>query len=108
MHTKLFAVPIDTDNYIYMPKSFNYAGLNADYSIASQELTVEVPAGMVQPQCINTDIIDDNIAMEGNETFRVMFTGLPEGVFPGGNNGTTVEIVDNDGKSLTRKYAVAV
>ena len=90
-----------------MPISFNYAGLN-DYNIASQDLTVEVPAGMVQPQCINTDIIDDNVAMEGNETFRVMLIGLPEGVFPGENNGTTVEIVDNDSKSSTRKYAVLV
>ena len=43
-------------------------------------------------------IIDDGIAMEGNETFVLRFQDLPSGVTPGPIPESSVEIIDTDGK----------
>ena len=47
--------------------------------------------------CVNITIIDDIIAQEELESFVVSFE-LPEGVEPGPNPLSRVDIVDNDGK----------
>ena len=51
-------------------------------------------------QCVEIPIIDDSIALEGDEIFIVEFDSnqLPDDVKPGPVNFTTVSIIDDDGK----------
>ena len=48
---------------------------------------------------MDVTIVDDSIALEGNETFDLSFKDLPPGVAVGPVPVTSVVIIDNDGKS---------
>ena len=41
-------------------------------------------------------IVDDEVALEGEETFQFFFAALPEGVVAGDPNEAVVTIVDDD------------
>ena len=41
-------------------------------------------------------IVDDEVALEGEETFQFFFVSLPEGVVAGDANEAVVFIVDDD------------
>ena len=62
------------------------------------EYRVELTAGASE-QCTDISIIDDSIALEGDELFVVGFdrSQLHDGVQLGISNITTVRIIDNDG-----------
>ena len=47
-------------------------------------------------QCIPVGIVDDEVALEGEETFQFFFDTLPEGVVAGDSDEAVVTIVDND------------
>ena len=44
-------------------------------------------------QCLNISIIDDNVVLEGNETFTVILTAVDTVILRG--NMTTITITDN-------------
>ena len=69
-----------------------------DYTIESTDLTVTIPAGEPMEQCISVGIVDDEVALEGEETFQFFFDTLPEGVVAGEPSEALVTILDNDGK----------
>lgn len=60
---------------------------------------MQFPAGVSQ-HCTDIPIIDDSIALEGDELFIVKFDAnqLPDGVEPDSRNTSTVQITDDDGK----------
>ena len=70
-----------------------------DYTIESDDLTVTIPAGEPMEKCIPVAIVDDEVALEREETFQFFFDTLPEGVVAGEPNEVVVTIVDNDGRS---------
>ena len=70
-----------------------------DYTIESADLTVTIPAGAPMEQCIPVGIVNDEVALEGEETFQFFFDTLPEGVVAGEPNEALVTILDNDGKA---------
>ena len=63
------------------------------------EYRVQFPAG-VREHCTEIPIIDDSIALEGDEAFVVKLdmSQLPDGVRPGSTNISSVIITDNDGR----------
>ena len=67
-----------------------------DYTIESADLTVTFPAGEPMEQCIPVGIVDDEVALEGEETFQFFFDTLPEDVIAGDSNEAIVTIVDDD------------
>ena len=63
-----------------------------------QTATVVFPASETPSVvCVNITIIDDFIAQEEVESFLVSFE-LPDGMEPGPNMLSRVDILDNDGK----------
>ena len=48
--------------------------------------------------CVDVAVIDDDIALEGDEQFRVIFSEL-NGARVGENSESTITIQDDDGKS---------
>ena len=76
---------------------FFYA-VGTDYSTTSQTLAVRISAA--GNYCIDTTIIDDRIALEGNETFVFSFGNLPSGISVGRVSESSVQILDNDGKHV--------
>ncbi len=67
-----------------------------DYNVDGDALTVTVPAGEVMQQCVRVDIVDDEVALEGNETFQFYFAELDEGVVPEDPSEADVTIIDDD------------
>ena len=67
-----------------------------DYTINSDDLTVSFltgPSGIVR--CVPFTIIDDNIALEGNETFQFdILSGF--GTVTRDSNSAVVTIIEND------------
>ena len=59
-------------------------------------LTVTVPAGDPAPVCVPVEIVDDDVALEGNETFVVRFDSLDEGIVPLDPDEAVVTILDDD------------
>ena len=55
-----------------------------------------IPAGEPMEQCISVGIVDDEVALEGEETFQFFFDTLPEDVIAGDSNEAIVTIVDDD------------
>ena len=49
-------------------------------------------------QCIPVGIVDDEVTLEGEETFQFFFDILPEGVVAGDPDEAVVTIVDDDSK----------
>ena len=47
-------------------------------------------------QCIPVGIVDDEVALEGEETFQFFFVTFPEGVVAGDPDVAVVTIVDDD------------
>ena len=43
-------------------------------------------------------IVDDAVALEGEETFQLFFDTLPEGVVAGDPSREEITIIDNDGQ----------
>ena len=74
-----------------------------DYTINSADLTVTIPAGEPMEQCIPVGIVDDEVALEGNETFQLFFETLPDNVAAGDPDEAVVIIVDDDSKILVPK-----
>ena len=68
-----------------------------DYTIDNADLTVPIPAGEPMEQCIPVGIVDDEVALEGEETFQFFFDTLEPGVVAGDQSETVVVILDNDG-----------
>ena len=48
--------------------------------------------------CVEFIIVNDNIALEGDETFTATFA-TPDGFNPGEPQTATIAIIDNDGRS---------
>ena len=48
-------------------------------------------------QCIPVGIVDDEVALEGEETFQFFFDTLEPGIVAGDRSETVLIIVDNDG-----------
>ena len=71
-----------------------------DYTINNADLTVTIPAGEPMEQCIPVGIVDDEVALEGEETFQFFFVTLEQGVLPGDQSEAVVTIVDDDGSEL--------
>ena len=67
-----------------------------DYTIESADLTVTIPAGEPMEQCIPVGIVDDEVALEREETFQFFFVTLPEGVVAGDPDEAVITIVDDD------------
>ena len=64
-----------------------------DFSSASQTFVFRANETRV---CRNFSLIDDNIALEGNETFNVVLSSTTSGIIGSQNTGV-VTIIDNDG-----------
>ena len=47
-------------------------------------------------QCIPVGIVDDEVALEGEETFQFFFETLPDNVITGDPDEAVVTIVDDD------------
>ena len=69
----------------------------ADYTVNNADLTVTFPAGEPMEQCIPVGIVDDEVALEGNETFQIVFERLPNRVMAGDPSREEITIIDNDG-----------
>ena len=67
-----------------------------DYTIGNADLTVTIPAGEPMEQCIPVGIVDDEVALEGEETFQFFFETLPEGVVAGDPDEAVIIIIEND------------
>ena len=73
----------------------------SDYSGFNMILTFPVGSLDNDTQCLNVSIIDDDTALEGDETFTVTLTLLTTGLgVTTGNTMTTITITDNEGKQL--------
>ena len=72
----------------------NAAGM--DYTSTTRTLTISPADNMA---CVDIPIIDDNVAMEGTETFNVTITPPPD--VPAEDDNPKVTIIDNDGKSIS-------
>lgn len=72
------------------------AGNDADY--VGLSTTVTFPAGSVDndTQCLNVSITDDDIAVEGDETFNVTLTESDDGVMTG-DSMQIITIMDDEG-----------
>ena len=75
---------------------------NVDYSSSSQTFVFRSNKKRV---CRTFSIIDDDIALEGNETFNVMLTSTTSGII-GSNNEGTVTIIDNDGNIVINIFFI--
>ena len=51
--------------------------------------------------CVNISIIDDSIALEGDERFVVTYVNLPQGVNSGPLTQTNITIQNNDGMFIS-------
>lgn len=67
-----------------------------DYTVAMASLSVTVPAGAPTEMCIAVGIVNDMVALEGNETFEFYFDELEEGVSATDPSEAVVTIVDDD------------
>ena len=74
-----------------------------DYTINNADLIVTIPAGEPMEQCIPVGIVDDDVALEGEETFQFFFVTLEPGVLAGDQSEAVVTIVDDDGSELITK-----
>ena len=61
----------------------------------AETLTASFAAGDTEA-CVNFRVIDDNLALEGDEVF-IPVISLPPGIRPGDPFGSSVTIIDNDG-----------
>lgn len=57
------------------------------------------PAGLPTEMCVPVQIINDQVSLEGDETFIFELDALPEGVLPGPQPNSTVVIEDDDCKA---------
>ena len=85
---------------------FSSFAVNSDYTIENADLTVTIPAGAPMEQCIPVGIVDDEVALEGEETFQFFFDTLPEGVVAGDPDDAVVTIVDDDSKILVYQQMI--
>ena len=76
-----------------MPPMFLAAGV--DYTINMADLTVTFPAGAPQEQCVPFFAVDDDIALEGDETFQFVIEPSPN-TQVGSPDMAEVTIVDQD------------
>ena len=67
-----------------------------DFLAETNQVTFPVSPISSSRQCINFTIINDDVAIEGNETFVVELVPPPN-VLPGDPTETEITIVDNDG-----------
>lgn len=87
--------------------TFSFPLANADYTVNSDALAVMVPAGAPQTRCIPVGIVDDEVALEGNETFQLFFASLEPGVVAADPSEVDVTIIDNDeGELIDLDYAL--
>ena len=111
VHTrlKLEEDPAETiQQLVSCRKYFHFESLNyfflltagEDYTINNADFTVTIPAGEPMEQCIPVGIVDDEVALEGEETFQFFFVTLEPGVLPGDQGEAVVTIVDDDGSEL--------
>ena len=83
-----------TGNMIYEYSNYLIINLaDVDYSSNAQTFVFRSNETRV---CRTFPTADDNIALEGNETFTVRLTSTTSGII-GANNEGTVTIIDNDG-----------
>ena len=78
------------------PASSNPATEGEDFP--SDIFPVTFNAGENTTFCVDVAVIDDDIALEGDEQFRVIFSEL-NGARVGENSESTITIQDDDGKS---------
>ena len=71
-----------------------------DYTVSSNDLTVTILAGEPTQQCISVGIVDDEVALEGDETFEVYFSMLEPGVVAREPSEALVTISDDDNGEL--------
>ena len=74
----------------------------SDYTgITMSPLTFSAGSSDDDMQCVNVSIIDDNDALEGDETFTVTLATRDSDVMIG-NNQTVITISDNEGIIIIR------
>ena len=73
----------------------------AGVDFSDSDVVVEFPQA-AGDSCVNISIIDDSIALEGDERFVVAYVNLPQGVNPGPLTQTNVTIQDNDGMFINK------
>ena len=76
-----------------MPAPSFAAGM--DYTINMNDLTVTFPAGAPQEQCVPFFAVDDDLALEGNETFQFVIEPSPN-TQVGSPDMAEVTIIDQD------------
>ena len=73
-----------------------------DYSVQPSDLSFTVPAGPPTELCIPVSIVNDNIALEPNETLTFNFDMTDPRVVPQNPDQAVVTIVDDDrGKEVS-------
>ena len=73
-----------------------YASPGLDYRVVETGVTFQI--GTVE-SCVQIVIVDDSLALEGDETIVVSFTA-PPGTQQGSPPSSTISIIDNDGETL--------
>ena len=73
--------------------------LLADVDFSAVQTEVVFQSGMIE-SCAQIVIIDDSIALEGDETIVITFTP-PSGIQQGSPSSSTVTIIDNDRESYS-------
>jgi hypothetical protein len=86
------SVPLSTDLQVVVSASAGTADSGSDFSAGTQ--TASFTAGSTRA-CVNFVIIDDDLALEGDETFTATFE-TPDGFASVDPSTATVTIIDND------------
>ena len=76
--------------------SVSLSTVGTDYKVDTSSLSVTVSAGDPAPICVPVSIVDDDVALEENETLVVRFDSLDEGIVPLEPDEAVVTIVDDD------------
>ena len=88
--TRKFLAESSQHNVHFLPTA------SEDYTINNADLAVTIPVGEPMEQCIPVGIVDDEVALEREETFQFFFDTLPEDIIAGNSNEAIVTIVDDD------------
>ena len=90
------------DSFQFTNRIFYCPGTAAgeDFIVATR--TIVYPASLDGTTgCTSFDIVDDDIALEGTETFRVVYNIVsPPGAMRGPVSEAWVDIIDNEGEKV--------
>ena len=93
----LLSLALSLPFFLSLLPSFLPAFYQPDYSPSSIPSSITIPAGELK-KCFDVTILDDMIALEGNESFTInMVVDMPN-FGTTGNSESEVTIIDNDGE----------